>query len=152
MPARYLELVVAGFSPVRVVLPVVLSLAADLLPGDLEICLHVVVSPGSDNGPVIRPEIFDVPVDHIVNRFSGSVLRVCLEMDEPPLGLECRLLDGGRTWTRIDDATNILAVPVQHNRHLSAVVLTRTPIAEPRTFQWMTLLRQSGHGNDQTCQ
>src|SRR5213593_456810 len=59
-----------------------------LLPGDLEICLHVVVSPGSDNGPVIRPEIFDVPVNHIVNRFSRSVLRVCLEMDEPPLGLE----------------------------------------------------------------
>src|SRR5438094_9629028 len=116
MPARYLELVVAGFSPVRVVLPVVLSLAADLLPGDLEICLHVVVGPRSDNGPVIRPEIFDVPVNHIVNRFSRSVLRICLEMNEPTLGLECRLLDGGRTWTWIDDATTILAGPVHHSR------------------------------------
>src|SRR6187549_2275474 len=138
--------------------PVSLSSSKPLLPTDLQLSALALVLPGPNDRAVLKREVFDLAVEGVVEH-SRLVLDIGLKVHDPAIGVECGVLDRGIVGSGIDHAADHLAVPVHNEHDVVGVRLGGSPRTQPRSLQWMALLRkcqgageagrEHGHGNDQ---
>src|SRR5206468_16119 len=120
-----------------------------LLAGDFEVAFYVVVAPGSDDRAVVQTQIFDVTIDNVVKGATGSILRLGFEMDKPAFGFKRGFLNRDRPWTGVQNAGDLLSIPVHNDCDLVPIVRVRPPVADPTTLQRMSLLGGHGHKGGQ---
>src|SRR5690606_32843069 len=97
-------------------------------------------APGADDRAIRQLEVLDLALDRVIDGRAGPILADRLDRDEPLRRIERRLRDLDVIRARIDDAGNVLAVPVENDEHVLAVHLVSGPGAEPRALDRMTFL------------
>src|SRR5438477_884484 len=127
-------------------------IASLLLPGDFEGAIFGRRFPGADDGAVAFRKVLYLPVDDVRDRFPRFVLGVALEVHKPAFRIERRVLDRDLVAAGINRSRDGLAVPIQHDDHVIAVVLTRPPGADPGSLQRVPFLRRGGRSRGQTNQ
>src|SRR6185503_2819346 len=108
-----------------------MSSRVGLLSGDLEGAAFLLILPGARDGAAGEVQIFNSAVNDVGQCASRLVLGVCLEMYDPPFGIERRVLDGNIIGARIDDPRDRLAIPVEHDDDVGTMTCVARPGAEP---------------------
>src|SRR4026208_1796209 len=110
-----------------------------LLPADLQRSALALVLPRSNDGAVLKREVFDLAVEDVVQD-ARLVFDVGFEVHDPPVRVEGGILDRRIVGPGIDHAGDGFAIPVEDEHDVVRVGFGRSPRAQPRSFQWVTLL------------
>src|SRR5690606_34646525 len=99
------------------------------------------VAPRADDRAVRQLEVLDAAFDPIANGGAGRVAGFRLDRDDPAVRVERGARDRDVVGARIDDAGDVLAVPVEHEQHVLAVHVVAGPGSEPGALQRVAFLR-----------
>src|SRR6266487_1605077 len=132
--------------------PSALSHDTDLVSDNAEIALLPTLGPRTRQASRVGADVLELAVDHVTDGAAGGVLPVGFDVHRPGVGNELHLLHRDRLRTGIDGAREGLAVPVELEQDVRAVLFRRSPIAAPRAFERVTELRQRRRRHQQHSQ
>src|SRR5688572_14842891 len=96
------------------------------VPGDLEIALLIPLDPRADDRAAVRAEVLDLAVDDVAHPPGRR-----FEVDRPVGVVELGPGEGDGLGAGVDASGHGLSVPVHLDQYRCAVVLARTPVAQP---------------------
>src|SRR5438552_14630770 len=113
-----------------------------LIAGEFEVALDVAVTPATCECAFIGEDVVQFAVDDEVNRIAGRIFGIRFDVHGPYDWIErCHF-----HWTHIragiDDAVNVLAIPIHDDGDLIPMCWRGTPVSGPGSHEWVTLLRE----------
>jgi hypothetical protein len=116
---------------------------------DLEVAPGPTLTPRTPDRAVGRPDVLQSTLGGDVDRIAGRVPGIRLDSHGPARGIHGDARDRNGIGSRVDDARDILAIPVHHEREVMPLGRSRTPITRPRTRQRVSFLGERGHDEAQ---
>src|SRR5688500_16722495 len=107
-----------------------------------EIAALRALGPRAGQHPPVRAEGFEFTFAQVTDRRTGGAGPFGLKAHGPRGGIRGRLLQPHGVRTRVDRAGDRLTVPVEFEQDAVTCFPGGTPVAAPRTLQWMSVLRR----------
>src|SRR2546425_4491225 len=122
-----------------------------LVPRNSEITFCRSLPPGARDLAMVRTDIVQIALRADVSRTAGGILRICFYPNGPVRHIQenTRQRNGIRAW--IDQAGDILAVPVHDDREVIPLGGGRSPVTRPRPRQRMAFLCERKKWRGETC-
>src|SRR2546425_11105398 len=115
-----------------------------LVAGEFEVALDVAVSPGTCECAFIGKDVIQFAVDDEAHGIAGRIFGIRFDVYGPFGRIERGHFHWDHIRAAIDDAVDVLAIPIHDDADLIPMRRRGTPVSGPGSHEWMTLLREDG--------
>src|SRR2546427_11702848 len=122
-----------------------------LVPRNPEIAFCCSLPPGAGDLAMVGTDIVQFALGCDVSRAAGRILRIRLDPNCPVRHIQENTRERNGIRSGIDNARDILAIPIHNNGEVIPLSRCRSPITGPRPSQRMALLGEHKKCKNETC-
>ena len=112
------------------------------IPRNSEVTVGGALTPGARDSSVVRGNVVQLALGCDMNGIAGLVLAVRFDANGPVRDVHEDASYGNGIGTRVDDAGDLLAIPVHDERDVIPLSRTGSPVARPRAGQRVSFLNE----------